>query len=112
MDILIQMAYVVSAALFIFGLMALYSGLRERADEASRFLLAFALPILHNITPGIGEVQALVVAPTRELAGQISDSLTTYGRFTGLRHTVIYGGVRQGPQVRALQAGVKSPLTT
>jgi len=51
-------------------------------------------------------IRALILTPTRELAGQIGESLATYGKHTSIQHTVIFGGVRQGKQVRALQAGV------
>lgn len=57
-------------------------------------------------------IRSLILAPTRELAQQISDSLSKYGRFTKLRHTVIYGGVKQGRQVRALQSGVDILVAT
>lgn len=82
---------------------------------------AFALPTLQRLmkptTPTTGAerrrersgrrvIRCLILAPTRELAGQIDESIATYGKFTGLRHAVIFGGVRQGPQVRALQAGI------
>jgi ATP-dependent RNA helicase RhlE len=48
----------------------------------------------------------LVLAPTRELAIQIGDFFSAYGQYTGLKNTVIYGGVGQNPQVKALQRGV------
>ena len=51
-------------------------------------------------------IRVLVIAPTRELAIQIGDSFSNYGKYTGLKNTVIYGGVGQNPQVRALQHGV------
>lgn len=88
---------------------------------------AFALPTLQRLmTPpaeptgadrrrqrtGRRVIRCLILVPTRELAGQIGDSFATYGKFTGLRHAVIYGGVRQGPQVRALQAGVDTLVAT
>jgi ATP-dependent RNA helicase RhlE len=57
-------------------------------------------------------IRALILTPTRELAAQIGDSLATYGRFTSIQHAVIFGGVRQGPQVRALQAGVDVLVAT
>ncbi len=56
--------------------------------------------------------RVLVLAPTRELAQQIADSFGTYGRGTGLRHTVIYGGVSQFHQVKALQTGVDIVVAT
>jgi len=57
-------------------------------------------------------IRGLILAPTRELAGQIGSSLKTYGKFTGLRNTVIYGGVKQGAQVRALKAGIDILVAT
>lgn len=57
-------------------------------------------------------IRALVLAPTRELAGQINDSFRAYGRNTALRSTVIYGGVSQQPQTRALQEGVDILVAT
>ena len=54
----------------------------------------------------------MVLAPTRELVIQIGESFQAYGRYTGLRRTVVYGGVGQNPQVRALQAGVDVLIAT
>ena len=78
---------------------------------------AFALPILHHLmqhAPSVGRrpIRTLVLAPTRELAAQIADSFRTYGRHTGLRFTVIFGGVGQNPQVAALKAGVDVVIAT
>ncbi len=57
-------------------------------------------------------IRSLILAPTRELAAQIGASFAAYGRFTGLRYTVVFGGVGQGPQVRALQNGVDVLVAT
>lgn len=78
---------------------------------------AFALPILQRLASGNqnrqrGAIRALVLTPTRELAAQIGDSFAVYGRHTGLRHTVIYGGVGQQPQVQALRRGVDILVAT
>jgi ATP-dependent RNA helicase RhlE len=80
---------------------------------------AFALPTLQRlIATGARprehgrQVRCLVLAPTRELASQIGESFRAYGRFTGLRNTVIFGGVGQGSQVRALQHGVEILIAT
>jgi ATP-dependent RNA helicase RhlE len=80
---------------------------------------AFALPILHRLgqsgsrSRGRGRpIRVLVLAPTRELALQIGQSFRLYGRHTGLRHTVVYGGVGQEPQRRALQQGVDILIAT
>ncbi len=67
---------------------------------------AFALPILQrllgNKQEGRPYIHTLVLAPTRELAAQIEDSFSTFARGTRLRSTVVFGGVKKGPQVRAL----------
>ena len=78
---------------------------------------AFALPTLQRLAssaapPRSRPIRVLVLAPTRELASQIGASFRTYGRYTGLRNTVVYGGVGQNPQVRALQHGVDILVAT
>ena len=81
---------------------------------------AFALPLIERLLAGGNtggkrggrRARALVLAPTRELAGQIQESLRTYGRGTGLRDAVIYGGVNQSRQVRQLEAGVDVIVAT
>ena len=77
---------------------------------------AFSLPILqllHQQTnTASGAILALVLVPTRELASQVSDSLVAYGRYTGLRQTVVYGGVPYRVQTEALQAGVDVLVAT
>ena len=79
---------------------------------------AFSIPVLqvlYNEPRKIVEarsIKALILTPTRELAAQINDSLTTYGKYTGLKHTVVYGGVSQFPQTRALKAGVDILVAT
>ncbi len=80
---------------------------------------AFALPILHRlIEEGVANERgrhyprALILCPTRELAGQITDSFDTYGRHTRLRHTAIYGGVKQFHQEKALRRGVDILVAT
>jgi len=76
---------------------------------------AFTLPILHALAETRQKSRtprALILAPTRELAVQIGERLGAYGQFTGLRHVVIFGGVSQNPQVRALQRGVDIVVAT
>jgi ATP-dependent RNA helicase RhlE len=68
---------------------------------------AFALPILHRLSGGRkGRIRALIIAPTRELAEQINDSLIVLGKLTGLKSTAIYGGVNAGTQIAGLKRGV------
>jgi len=85
---------------------------------------AFALPILHRLSNandaaqgkgaprGARKIRVLVLSPTRELTAQIFDSFRAYGNHTGLRSTVIFGGVGYRPQVQALQQGVDIVIAT
>lgn len=67
---------------------------------------AFALPILQNFTPQ-RHVQALILAPTRELALQVADSMTEYGKhLLDVRVLAVYGGQPYGPQISRLNRGV------
>lgn len=79
---------------------------------------AFAIPMLQllktdlNNTRDAKGIKALVLTPTRELAIQIEESFNAYGRFTNLRHLVIFGGVSQHAQTAALQRGVDILVAT
>ncbi len=78
---------------------------------------AFTLPLLQQLAseprqPNKGCPRTLILAPTRELAAQIGDSLKTYGQFLDLNHTVIFGGVNQFRQVNALKRGVDILVAT
>ena len=78
---------------------------------------AFGLPILQILSkietrPITRSTRALVLAPTRELVIQIGDAIRTYGREVPLRYTVIYGGVSQNPQVKAMKRGVDILVAT
>ncbi|HMR97665.1 MAG TPA: DEAD/DEAH box helicase [Anaerolineales bacterium] len=66
---------------------------------------AFALPILHNFQRQKNP-QALVLAPTRELAMQVADSMTEYGKHLHVRVLAVYGGQPYGPQINNLKRGV------
>jgi ATP-dependent RNA helicase RhlE len=69
---------------------------------------AFALPILHRLMQGErGKVRALIIAPTRELAEQINESINLLGRQTRLKSITIYGGVAVNPQIDKLKRGVE-----
>jgi ATP-dependent RNA helicase RhlE len=78
---------------------------------------AFALPILQCLAgdgqrAAPGSCRALVLTPTRELAAQIADSFATYGQYLRLSRAVIFGGVGQNPQVKALARGVDILVAT
>ena len=81
---------------------------------------AFVLPIMQLLkpfatpspSPARHPVRALVLTPTRELAVQISESCTTYGKYLPLRSGVVYGGVPMPPQQKMLLAGVEILIAT
>jgi ATP-dependent RNA helicase RhlE len=83
---------------------------------------AFALPLLHRLAANgvqppagksrAGRPRALILAPTRELAGQIGDSLKTYGRHLRLSAQVVFGGTSIRPQIQALGRGVHILVAT
>lgn len=68
---------------------------------------AFTLPMLQRLSAGspasAGQVRALVLCPTRELAAQVQEAAQQYSKHLNLRSTVIFGGVGQAPQVEALK---------
>jgi len=79
---------------------------------------AFAIPILQILyqdkrnPKGFKHIRTLILTPTRELAIQINESFEAYGRHTGLKHEVIYGGVSQHTQTIALRNGVDILIAT
>jgi len=79
---------------------------------------AFAIPILQFLyldrqkNHGPRKIKTLIITPTRELAIQIGESFSTYGKFTEVRNTVIFGGVKQNPQTDALRRGVDVLVAT
>jgi ATP-dependent RNA helicase RhlE len=79
---------------------------------------AFALPIIQHIyfdrqqNNRTKKIKALIVTPTRELAIQIAESFTNYGKFTGVKNAVIFGGVKQGAQVQSLRGGIDVLIAT
>ncbi len=79
---------------------------------------AFAIPILNLLHRIVGSskkvkhIRTLIVTPTRELAIQIGESFTTYGKYTNIRTLVIFGGVNQTPQVDQLKKGVDVLIAT
>jgi ATP-dependent RNA helicase RhlE len=79
---------------------------------------AFSIPILQLLYQDKQQhkeqksIKALVLTPTRELAIQIDESMKAYGRHTGLKHLVIFGGVSQNPQTEALRRGVDILVAT
>lgn len=79
---------------------------------------AFAIPILQHIfqdrrqNNSSRKIKALIVTPTRELAIQIAESFTAYGKYTGIKNSVVFGGVTQGAQTNAIRAGIDVLVAT
>lgn len=78
---------------------------------------AFSIPIIQNLynermNGKVRGIKALILTPTRELAIQIGESFTAYGKYAGVKHTVIFGGVGQKPQTDALRSGVDILIAT
>ena len=78
---------------------------------------AFALPILHRLVTNPNKIaprhaRVLVLTPTRELAIQVHESFVTYGKNLKLKYAVVFGGVGQSPQVRAIAPGVDVIVAT
>lgn len=79
---------------------------------------AFAIPILQHLyldpqrKTNPHKIRSLIITPTRELAIQIAESFSTYGKYTGIKNTVVFGGVKQGTQTHALHKGVDILVAT
>lgn len=79
---------------------------------------AFAIPIIQHLyldkqqSNRPRKINALIITPTRELAIQIGESFSTYGKYTNLKNTVIFGGVKQTNQVNRLKSGVDILVAT
>jgi ATP-dependent RNA helicase DeaD len=67
---------------------------------------AFGIPMLQMLEPGSRNTEGLIIAPTRELAQQITDDINDYGKYLKTRATPVYGGVSLNPQIRDLRGGV------
>ncbi len=96
------------------------SDLMARAQTGTGKTAAFVLPMLQllkrhantSFSPARHPVRALIVTPTRELAVQVADSVTAYGRHVPLKSTVVYGGVPMDPQKQQLLSGVEILVAT
>jgi ATP-dependent RNA helicase RhlE len=80
---------------------------------------AFAMPIIQLLQQkangnhkNFRSIKALVLTPTRELAIQIDQSFSTYGKYAGIKHNVIFGGVSQSGQLNALKSGTDVLIAT
>ena len=78
---------------------------------------AFSLPVLQHMENSVRrtgrvKIKVLILTPTRELAAQIGESIKEYGRFLRFKHLVIFGGVNENPQIRALDQGIDILVAT
>src|SRR5690606_14751699 len=73
---------------------------------------AFALPMVQRLDPGSTKTQALVLAPTRELALQVSEAIQAYSAGTDLRVLPVYGGQSYGTQLQGLKRGAQVVVGT
>ena len=87
------------------------------AETGTGKTAAFVLPLLQRLAadPTVAQFKgcrALILAPTRELAVQIGESIAVYGKHLNIRHTVIFGGVGSRPQINAVQRGIDIVVAT
>ncbi len=73
---------------------------------------AFALPMLQMIDPKLKAVQGFILAPTRELALQVSKAIETFAKFLPIKILAVYGGAPYGKQLRMLDEGVQIVVGT
>lgn len=79
---------------------------------------AFAIPIIQHLineqetSRNSNKIKALIITPTRELAIQIGENFTSYGKYTSLKNTVIFGGVNQNSQTNKIERGVDILIAT
>lgn len=77
-----------------------------QAQTGSGKTAAFSLPILQSMVPGQGHLQSLILVPTRELALQVAQAITAYGRYRNVRVLAVYGGQAYSRQMQHLKNGV------
>ena len=82
-----------------------------QAHTGSGKTAAFALSMLQQITPKKG-IQGMIIAPTRELAMQISGEIKKFAKYTGIKVATVYGGQGMGIQLDALDRGVEIIVAT
>lgn len=93
------------------------SDIMARAQTGTGKTAGFTLPLLQLLSRKSSEgtqrpVRALILAPTRELAAQVEESVRLYGKYLPLKSAVIFGGVNIDPQIRTLRAGVDIIVAT
>jgi ATP-dependent RNA helicase RhlE len=92
----------------------LMGGAQTGTGKTAGFTLPLLQRLMASATPAQGRrpIRALVLAPTRELAAQVSESVQDYGKYLPLRSAVIFGGVKINPQIQKLRKGVDILVAT
>ncbi len=93
----------------------LMGGAQTGTGKTAGFTLPLLQRLMANATPqqkGSRPIRALVLTPTRELAAQVGESVRDYGKYLPLRSSVIFGGVKIGPQIQKLRSGVDILVAT
>jgi ATP-dependent RNA helicase RhlE len=90
----------------------LLAGAQTGTGKTAGFTLPILQRLVANPKQGRKVVRVLVLTPTRELAAQVEESVRTYGKYTGLKSLVIFGGVGINPQISALRQGVDILVAT
>ncbi len=103
-----QLGYETPTAIQEQAIPALMAGrdVMGQAQTGTGKTAAFALPMLHALSAETGDVQGLVIAPTRELANQVARAIHEYGQYRDVRVLSVYGGQSYSRQIRRLEGGV------
>ncbi|MEV7971769.1 DEAD/DEAH box helicase [Cellulomonas sp. NPDC089187] len=115
LDAVTRMGFTTPTAIQAEAIPALLSGrdITGVAQTGTGKTAAFGLPLLAAIDPELAEVQALVLAPTRELAQQVAEALSSFARgIDGLEVVAVYGGSPFLPQARSLKRGAQVVVGT
>lgn len=118
LDAVAANGYVTPSPIQAQGIPAVLSGrdVMGAAQTGTGKTAGFTLPMLQRLNNGkkvsSNKIRALVVTPTRELAAQVAESVSTYGTHLPLRSAVVYGGVSINPQMQALRRGVDVLIAT
>ncbi len=118
LDALAEQNYQTPTPIQIKAIPAVLSGkdVMAAAQTGTGKTAGFTLPILQQLSKGEpakgNQVRTLILTPTRELAAQVQDSISTYGKHLTLKSAVVFGGVKINPQMMRLRKGVDILVAT
>src|ERR1700709_1980309 len=116
-----ELGYTVPTPIQLQAIPAVLNGgdLLAGAQTGTGKTAGFTLPLLQRLSSiaaakinGHTPIRALILAPTRELAAQVEESVRTYGKYLKLTSTVIFGGVGINPQIKLLKSGIDTLVAT